>query len=258
MKIKILYDVIHKESVFWFYIFSQFYRMYMKYILALVILLFIGCTEEQEPKKIRVSGEGKIRAMPNQVTLTLQVGFTQPRMADAVKMTQNTIDSVIDILAQFGRRNIDIKTSSISANKHYEYIRGEDRMTGYSANQSIDFVLNDINKFTELTGKILETKISSISNIQFGHSKADSILREVDLLAYDDALKSADKLCKRANVKIGNLLYISNTYNSSEPEYSTGETIHTFSKAYGGRGFRISPEVIVFRRGITAEYEITE
>lgn len=216
----------------------------------------MGCCEKQEPKKIRVSGEGKIRAMPNQVTLTLQVGFTQPRMVDAVRLTQNTVDSVIDILAQFGKRNLDIKTSSISANKHYEYIRGTDKHVGYSANQSIDFVLNDIDKFTELTGKLLETKISSISNIQFGHSKADSILREVDLLAYDDALKSADKLCKRANTKRGNILYVSNTNSRVGTEYSSGERIDTYSKAYGGRGFRISPEVITFTRGITVEYEI--
>lgn len=228
----------------------------MKYFFMLFFALMIGCSNEKDTKKIRVSGEGKIRAMPNQVTLTLHVSFSQPRMVDAVRMTQNTVDTVMEILAQFGKKGVDIKTSSISANKHYEYVNGSERMAGYSANQSIDFVLNDINKFTELTGKILETKISSISNIQFGHSKADSILREVDLLAYDDALKTANKLCNRAKVELGQLLLVSNTYSRDANEYSSGESIQTFSKAYGGRGFKISPDVIVFQRGIMAEYEI--
>ena len=96
---------------------------------------------------------------------------------------------------------------------------------------------------------LLETKINSISQIQFSHSKADSILREADLLAYDDALKSATKLSSRSDVKLGKVLFISNnnSYNEyGEEGYFTSDPINTYSKAYGGRGFRISPEVIVF------------
>jgi len=110
-----------------------------------------------------------------------------------------------------------------------------------------------------VTGKLLETKINSISQIQFNHSKADSLFREADLLAYDDALKSANKLTTRANVKLGKLLFISNdNSNSNEEGYSTGERINTYSKGYGGRGFKISPEVIEFKRIITTEFQITD
>jgi hypothetical protein len=47
-----------------------------------------------------------------------------------------------------------------------------------AAEQSIDFLVSDIQRFTELTSKLMETKINSISQIQFGHSKADSLFRE--------------------------------------------------------------------------------
>lgn len=204
---------------------------------------------------IRVSGEGKIRIMPDLVILTINVAFTKPRMVDAVAETQATVDSVVQILESFGRKNLDIKTSSISANKDYEYIGNSNRFIGYKAEQTIDFVLNDISKFTDLTGKLLETKISSISQIQFNHSKADSLLREADLLAYDDALKSANKLTSRANVKLGKLLFISNDLTNSEHQgYSTGDRIDTYNKGYGGRGFKISPEVIEFKKSITTEF----
>ena len=121
--------------------------------------------------------------------------------------------------------------------------------------------MNDIHQFTELTSKLLQTKINSISQIQFSHSKADSILREADLLAYDDALKSATKLTKRSNVNLGKLLFVSNHEANNDYEnegYSTGVPINTYSKAYGGRGFKISPEVIEFKRNIVSEFEISE
>lgn len=229
----------------------------MKQALLLSVLFLASCSTTDKPKKIRVSGEGKVRVMPNQVTLTLDVSFTQPRMVDAVRKTQETVDSVILILEKFGKKDLDIKTSSISANKDYEYVGNTNKFMGYQAQQTIDFVLNDISKFTELTGKLLETKINSISHIQFSHSKADSLFREADLLAYDDALKSANKLTTRASVKLGKLLFLSNDNSSSDNDgYYSGDRINTYNKGYGGRGFKISPEVIEFKRNITTEFEI--
>jgi len=196
--------------------------------------------------------------MPDQVTLTIDAGFTKPRMVDAVRETQATVDTVISILQTFSGKKEDIKTSSISANKDYQYNGSVNKFVGYQAQQTIDFVLHDLTKFTALTAKLLETKISGISSVQFNHSKADSILREADLIAYDDALKSAQKLAKRADVEIGKLLYISNdgSPSSESPGYRPGMQLETFNKAYGGAGFKIAPEVLEFKRSIYTEFQI--
>jgi uncharacterized protein YggE len=228
-------------------------------LLQLALVFLLSCTNSKKnPTSIKVSGEGKIRVKPDLVILTIDVSFVQPRMADAVKLSQQTVDSVVEILSRFGNKQNDIKTSSISANKAYNYDRGRDVFVGYRAEQSIDFVLNDLSKFTDLTARLLTTKINSISQVQFGHSKADSILREADLLAYDDALKSARKLCDRANVTLGKLLHLTNTEEEFEPMiYSNMGSINTFNKAYGGEGFKVSPEVLVFRRKVVSEYEVS-
>lgn len=228
-------------------------------LLQLSVIFLLSCTDSKKNSStIKVSGEGKIRVKPDRVILTIDVSFVQPRMADAVKLSQQTVDSVVEILSKFGNTQNDIKTSSISANKEYNYDRNREVFVGYKAEQSIDFVLNDINKFTDLTASLLTTKINSISQVQFGHSKADSLLREADLLAYDDALKSAHKLCERANVKLGKLLNLKNTEEDFDPTvYSNMGSINTFNKAYGGEGFKVSPEVLVFRRKVVSEYEVS-
>jgi len=224
------------------------------------LLLMISCqsVSDDNQNRIRVSGEGKIRIMPDQVTLTINTAFTKPRMVDAVRETQNTVDSVIAILGKYGNKKEDIKTSSVSANKDYQFIGNTNKFVGYQAQQTIDFVLHDLSKFTELTGKLLETKISGIGSISFDHSKADSILREADLIAYDDALKSAQKLASRADVKIGKLLFLSNDGSASNEStgHRTGMALETFNKAYGGEGFKIAPEVLEFKRTIYTEFEI--
>ena len=235
----------------------------MRYCIIFFLIFLTACSSSDKPKTIRVAGEGKVRIMPDRVILTIDISFVKPRMADAVKETQQTVDSVNNILEQFGKKNIDIKTSSISANKNYEYVGNRSVFNGYQAEQSIDFVLNDITRFTELTGKLLETKINSISQIQFGHSKADSLFREADLLAYDDALKSASKLCDRAKVKLGKVCFITNTEvpsntNQENGFRTTGSGINTYNKGFGGSGFKVSPEVLEFKRTIISEYEISD
>lgn len=231
-----------------------------KYALLFLSVFLLSCNKEgnHQSEKIRVTGEGKIRVKPDLVILTLSVSFTKPRMVDAVRATQETIDSVVSILEKFSTNENDIKTSSISANKEYSYNTRTPVFIGFQAEQSNEFVLNDIQKFTELTGRLLETKITSISHIQFGHSKSDSLFREADLLAYDDALKSAKKLCNRANVKLGKLTFMTNV--QGKQEYGTDnhmyEEINTYSKGFGGRGFKISPEVLEFKRTLISEYEI--
>ena len=164
--------------------------MHKTLLAALSVSFLLSCNDSQKNSaSIKVYGEGKIRIKPDLINLTISINFVQPRMADAVRLSQETADSVVAILKQFARQN-DIKTSNISANKEYNYINGRNVFIGYKAEQSIDFVLRDINRFTDLTAKLLATKINGISQVEFGHSKADSLLREADLLAYDDAQKS--------------------------------------------------------------------
>lgn len=225
--------------------------------LSTITLFSCGAGNSENPNRIRVGGEGKIRVMPDQVILTINASFSKSKMIDAVRETQTTVDTVMSILEKFGNKSEDIKTSSISANKDYQYVGNTYKFVGFKAEQTIDFVLHDLNKFTELTAKLLDTKISSISQIQFDHSKADSLLREADLIAYDDALKSANKLANRANVKLGELLFLSNDGSASNNTgYTSGERIDTYNKGFGGQGFKIAPEVIEFKRNITTEFGI--
>ncbi|MEJ6981761.1 SIMPL domain-containing protein [Pedobacter sp. P351] len=128
--------------------------------LTIFCLLFAACagTTSKIPETIRVTGEGKIRAKPDLVILTLQVSFTQPKMVNAVRLTQHTLDSVLTILSGYRTNENDIKTSSISADKHYQHNGRMNVFTGFRAEQSVDFVLHDIRKFTELTGKLRRQK----------------------------------------------------------------------------------------------------
>jgi uncharacterized protein YggE len=84
--------------------------------------------------------------------------------------------------------------------------------------------------------------------------------RMADLLAYDDAQNSALTLCETAKVKLGKLVYLTNIgeAETGEPVYSNMGNINKFNKSYGGAGFKVTPEVLVFGRKVISEYRISD
>src|SRR5205814_10305206 len=96
-----------------------------KTILLLLPLVLLGsCNDsEKKPSTITISGEGKIRVKPDLVILTIDVSFVQPRMVDAVRLSQQTVDSVVDILSRFGNKQNNIKTSRTSTKVKIRYVK---------------------------------------------------------------------------------------------------------------------------------------
>lgn len=107
--------------------------------------------------------------------------------------------------------------------------------------------------------KLLATKISSIGNVRYGHSRADSIQRVVNLMALSDARVTADKMCNNMGVKLGKVIYLSNYGQSdmdnsmqSRPNYE----LNVYSKSFGGRGFMTTAEILEFTNAAFAAYMI--
>ena len=213
-------------------------------------------------RTINVVGIGKAKTLPDQVEITIKAEFTRPAMKDAVRETQSTMDEVLSVSRKYVKEPSDIKTSSISANKDYEYDnRGKSIFKGYQASQAIDITLKDISRFEKFTAEILATRVSRIENLTFSNSKEDSILREVDLLAIDDAFNTAKKICERTHVTLGPILHISNYGPTNDEEMSGNQvrqrgSIGLYGKGFGGRGFQISPEILVYSKTAYITYAI--
>jgi uncharacterized protein len=229
-------------------------------------LMIAACQSPDKPaagrRTINVVGIGKAKTLPDQVEITIKAEFTRPAMRDAVKETQNTMDEVLLVARKYVKESFDIKTSSISANKDYDYDnRGKPIFKGYQASQAIDITIKDISRFEKFSEEILATRVSRIENLAFSNSKEDSILREVDLLAIDDAFNTAKKICERTHVKLGPILHISN-YGPTGEEDANGNqarrhgSIGLYGKGIGGRGFQISPDILVYSKTAFIAYEI--
>ncbi len=230
---------------------------------VLASLCFVAACQTTVQEKIQVTGQATMKVVPDMVELSLKAFTVKPAMKDAVIETQSAISQILAICHKYIRQEEDIKVSSVATNKDYEYNGNREVFKGYSAQQVLDVRLRDIGEIEKFTEELLATKISSIENIRYNHSKADSIQRVVNLLALNDAKKTAEKMCEQMNLSLGKTIFLSNYPPGGERRESMESggnnfELNLYSKRFGGRGFKMSSEILEFQDVAFAGFEIKQ
>lgn len=225
------------------------------------ILLLSACHPASEKKTINVTGHADLKVVPDMVELSLRAQNIKPAMKDAVLQTQADVNEILTVCKKYISDPAEIKVSTISTNKAYDYRNGREVFTGFEAAQVLDVSLKNIAAIEKFTEELLATRISRIENLRYNHTKADSIMREVNLMALDDARKTADKMCTKMNVRLGHLNYLSNfeplQNRKSGMRYSGADyEMNLYNKSFGGRGFKMTSEILVFEDDAFASFEI--
>jgi len=218
------------------------------------------CTMEN----IQVTGQASLKVVPDIVDLSLKAVNTRPAMKDAVAETQAAVDQILVVCHQYIPDPEDIKVSIVATNKEYNYTGNREIFKGYSAEQDLEVHLRDISRIEKLTEALLATKISSIENLRYNHSRADSIQRVVNLMALKDARKTAEKMCEQMNVQLGKTLFLSNyppggrgQSGSMHAEGSDYE-VNLYNKGFGGQGFKMTSAILEFQDMAFAGFEIRQ
>jgi uncharacterized protein YggE len=215
------------------------------------IIFLVSCTATDDSKEtIEIVGRAKMKVVPDMVELSLQSYNVSPAMKDAVAKTQGDINAILGVCRKYVVHPSDIKVSSVSTNKAYDYQNNKSNFIGYDAMQVLDVTLKDISKIEQFTEELLATKISKITNIRYNHTKADSLLREVNLMALEDARKTAEKMCNKMNTTLGKITHLANynynaTNNRSGIHYSGSDyDMNLYNKSFGGQSFKMSAEIL--------------
>ncbi len=206
-------------------------------------------------------GFGSLTSYPDLAEITVESSFTKPRMRDAVQEMKLVTEEVLALSRQFTSKPEDIRISSVSANKEYDYVKDRQVFIGYNTAQSITIKLTNLKRLESFMEGLLKTRINRIQHIRYSHTQADSLQRQADLLALKEASKTADQLCRTSNVSRGKLLEMAN-YNSRgnsvlADAVMTQETnMRLEAKGIGTTGLRMTPDLIIFSSTCHATYQI--
>ena len=191
----------------------------MKTTVLILAALFAISTQAQESKpqvpQISVSGEGKIKVIPDQALIT--VGFQNSgAVAKEVKaLNDEVVDRVIKFLKKMGIPATDFKTNNVSLNKGYDY---EKKKNNFQANQSLSVTLKDLSKYDDVMMGLNDAGVNTINGVEFKSSKMEEYEREARKKAIVDAKQKAADYVSVLGQKVGKALLITDNSQSYAPQ----------------------------------------
>ncbi len=190
----------------------------MKKVGIMLFMLFMTASYAQESKQIpqiSVTGEGKIKVVPDQATLTVTVETKGSNAKEVKKLNDEQTESVLKLLKKMNLPTTDYKTQRVSLNPQYDY---EKKKNTYNAQQTIEIVLKDLSKYDELMEGIVENGINRIDNVVFQSSKLTQYQSEARKMAMKDAKWKAEDYVTVLGQKLGRAITISDNSQTYYPQ----------------------------------------
>jgi len=190
----------------------------MKKSVLILITMFAMFTNAQEVKPIpmiNVSGEGKIKVVPDQVSISISIESKGSNAVDVKKENDTKMDAVLKFIKSMNLPKEDYQTQRISLNPNYDY---EKKKHNYIASQTLDILLKDLSKYDVLMEGLVNTGVNRIDNVQFKSSKLVQIQSDCRKLAVKDAKLKAEDFVSVLGQKVGKAITITDNSQGYNPQ----------------------------------------
>ncbi|HVP86424.1 MAG TPA: SIMPL domain-containing protein [Rhizomicrobium sp.] len=208
------------------------------------------------PHVLSVSGQGEVRAIPDQAQLTAGVVTQGKTAAAALAANSTAMNEVFATLKKRGIPDKSIATSNFSINPQYPPYRqdapNEDRsrIVGYEVSNQVTAIVDDTSK----VGTILDALVSSGANqaggVSFNIRDPKPLMKQAREDAVKEAVDKAQTLAKAAGVTLGPIMSISEGgYVSPMPMFA--------AKVAMAAPMAAPPPVAAGEQSVTANVNIT-
>ena len=190
----------------------------MKKAFVFLTLLFSIMSYAQEQKQIpqvTVSGEGKVKATPDQACITIAIETKGTKAIDIKKDNDIAVEKVLQFIKKMKLPKEDVVTQRVSLNPNYDY---NTKKHSYLANQTIVIMLKDLSKYDELMEGVVDAGANRIDNVEFKSSKLEQYQSDARKLAMKEAKKKAEDYVSVLGQKVGKALLINDNSQTYYPQ----------------------------------------
>jgi uncharacterized protein YggE len=167
----------------------------------------------QQQVGLWVNGEGKAKATPDIVVLSLGVEAESKTVARAQQDAAQAMDAIIKVLKNNGVADKDVQTQRFSITPVRTYIEDQQRsiITGYQVTNVVIAKIRQIDKAGSVIDAVAEAggNLTRIDNIAFSIDNPTPYYNEARANAIEDAMTTAKQMASSAGIKLGKLIYMS-------------------------------------------------
>ena len=238
--------------------------------LGLCLFLWAGMTQHAQvlaqanptTNIITVSGEGEVRAAPDEVRLVLAIQTNEKMQVGAKTQNYERFNKVLAVLGKYKISAPDVVTDYLSIAQ--DYVDPQTQAVGYTVRRQLMVTLRDVSKFESLVADMTETNLSSLQQTEFRCTAAERMLDQARVLAMRSAKEKAVLLAKEANRVVGKTVIIIEGYAQPMGAYpmmqgglgSASMQAVSGQIVGGGAGYNATLGQVIIRAAVTVTYQL--
>jgi uncharacterized protein YggE len=177
-----------------------------------------------------VSGVGSISVKPDLAVVTLGVQTEAPSATEAMTNVNSQMDTIVAFLKGEGLNDGDIKTQQVELTPRYREGRnGVSQIVSYGASTVVEVRVKDLTNLGTFLDKIVQAGGNQIQGIRFELADSEDVLDQARGKAWENALRRADVLAKKAGASLGTVTGITETnvipFSSASPLENTASSV---------------------------------
>ncbi len=188
----------------------------------------------EEPPTVRVTGVGKVSAIPDLVEISIGVTSQAPTAQVALALNNKEMTTLFEALKANKIAEKDIQTSQIQVNPQYsvppqqpreDYVP---RVIGYRVSNSVNVKVRQVSALGPLLDVVIKGGMNQINGIHFKVADSEKLLDQARTNAVMDAKRKAEQLAKDAGIKLGPVRQILEgeaTYPNPQPLAFSGRAM---------------------------------
>lgn len=173
------------------------------------------------PPSVTVTGEGHASAKPDQAQISMGVLSDAKTAAAALKTNTEKMNALMSTLKSKNIAEKDILTSNFSVNPQYRYdnVSGQQRpsVVGYQVSNEVHVKIRNLPTLGEILDAVIAAGANNINGISFSLAEPATVLDQARQKAVADAKRKAEIYAGAAGIKIGRVLYITESSGTVYP-----------------------------------------
>ncbi len=173
--------------------------------------LAIAADDGQSLRTMTVTGEGEVKAAPDEAQLSTGVVTQAVTAAGAMAKNREAMNKVLATLKTLGIAQKDIQTSDFSVSPQYASDRSGDtqRIAGYQVSNTVHATVENLSRLGPALDALVASGSNSLGDIGFSIHDPKPLEGQARAAAMRDAIARAQTYAKAADLQLGPILSVS-------------------------------------------------
>lgn len=227
-------------------------------VVLLALVLFGTTTALAETTILTVRGTGVVGVTADVAQIVLGVREVSTDVREAQATVNEKINAICDALIEAGVDQKDIGTESLYIYANYDYSGDEQRLTGYTASNTISITTSQIDSVGMYIDIAFEGGANTLDSVDFSSRDNEDAQKEALELAVQNAYEKAEVIANAAGMEIVAV----KSFDESEQSYSV-DTGAKYSNARieagaGDQSTRVQASSLQIQATVLVEFELSK